>query len=125
MENQTTDESRPPRPAYNPYAEQGVYNQRALRPCDTHGITTHPGRGLGIAALAVAIVALLLSWIPLVNNLSVILGTIALLLAFGSLFQAGWAEGNRWWGIASCVIAVTAIFFGVTLYPLWSLWSVF
>ncbi|WP_205163747.1 hypothetical protein [Arthrobacter roseus] len=97
-----------------------MYNQRALRPCDTHGLTTHAGRGLGIAALVVALVALLLCWIPFVNNLSVILGAIAVLLAIGSLFQASWAKGNKWWGVLSFIIAVTAMIFGITLHPMWS-----
>lgn len=119
-ENQTTDESNPPLPVYNPYAEQSVYTQKAMSPCDTHGLTTHPGRGLGIAALAAAIGALLLSWIPVVNNLSVILGALGLLLATGSYLRASWAKGNKWWGVVSSVIAVTAMIIGVTLYPKWS-----
>lgn len=70
---------------------------------------TNAGKGLGIAALVIAIVALLLCWVPIVNNFAVFLGFVALILGVISLVIAAKRRGSKGMGIASSVIAIVAI----------------
>lgn len=70
---------------------------------------SNAGKGLGIAALVVAIVALALSWVPIINNFAAFLGFVGLVLGIVSLVLAAKRNGNKGLGIASSVIAVVAI----------------
>src|SRR6185312_12396464 len=70
---------------------------------------TTAGKGLGIAALVVAIVALLLCWVPIINNFAAFLGFVALVLGVISLVIAAKRNGSKGLGIASTVISVVAI----------------
>lgn len=70
---------------------------------------TSAGKGLGIAALVVAVVALLLCWVPIINNFAAFLGFAALVLGVVSLVIAAKRNGSKGLGIASAVIAVVAI----------------
>lgn len=70
---------------------------------------TTAGKGLGIAALVVAIVALTLCWVPIVNNFAAVLGFIALVLGIVSLIVASKRRGSKGLGIASSIIAIVAI----------------
>ncbi|MGO2051566.1 hypothetical protein CIK76_13820 [Glutamicibacter sp. BW80] len=67
------------------------------------------GKGLGIAALVIAIVALTLCWVPIVNNFAAVLGFVALILGIISLAIAAKRRGSKGLGIASSVIAIVAI----------------
>ncbi|MFC9934336.1 DUF4352 domain-containing protein [Glutamicibacter sp. NPDC127525] len=67
------------------------------------------GKGLGIAALVVAIVALALCWVPIVNNFAAVLGFIALVLGIVSLIVASKRRGSKGLGVASSIIAIVAI----------------
>lgn len=67
------------------------------------------GKGLGIAALVIAIVALTLCWVPIVNNFAAVLGFVALILGIVSLVLAAKRHGSKGLGIASSVIAIVAI----------------
>lgn len=67
------------------------------------------GKGLGIAALVIAIVALTICWVPIVNNFAAVLGFIALILGVISLIIASKKRGSKGLGIASSVIAIVAI----------------
>lgn len=66
------------------------------------------GRGLAITALVVAIVSLLLCWIPIVNNVVFFLGIIGLALAIPAYLRArkGKAGGS---GMAVAAIVVSAL----------------
>ena len=72
------------------------------------------GNGLGVAALVVGIIAIIGSWIPLLNVFSIILGFIALGLAIGGLVVS---RNNRPKGtsIAGLVLSILTIviFFAV------------
>ena len=70
---------------------------------------TTAGKGLGIAALVVGIVALALCWVPIVNNIAAVLGFIALVLGVISLVVASKRRGSKGLGIASSIIAIVAI----------------
>lgn len=70
---------------------------------------TSAGKGLGIAALVVAIVALVLCWVPIINNFAAFLGFVALVLGIISLVIAAKRNGSKGLGIASTIIAVVAI----------------
>lgn len=70
---------------------------------------TAAGKGLGIAALVIAIVALTLCWVPIINNLAAVLGFVALILGIVSLVIAAKRRGSKGLGIASSIIAVVAI----------------
>ena len=70
---------------------------------------TGAGKGLGIAALVVAIVALLLSWVPIINNFAAFLGFVSLALGIVSLVIAAKRHGGKGLGIAASVISVVAI----------------
>ncbi|WP_309080746.1 hypothetical protein [Zhihengliuella sp.] len=70
---------------------------------------TRAGRGLGITALVVALVAICLSALPIINNVAAVLGVIALGLGIASLVMASRRNGGKGFGIASTVIAVMAI----------------
>lgn len=66
------------------------------------------GRGLAIAALAVAIVSLALCWIPIVNNVVFFLGILGLVLAFIAHRRArkGKSEGK---GLAFAAILISIL----------------
>ena len=70
---------------------------------------TGAGKGLGIAALVIAIVALTLCWVPIINNLAAVLGFVALILGVVSLIIASMRNGGKGLGIASSIIAVVAV----------------
>lgn len=70
---------------------------------------TTAGKGLGIAALIVAIVALLLCWVPIINNFAAFLGFVSLVLGVISLVIAAKRRGSKGLGIAATVISVVAI----------------
>lgn len=70
---------------------------------------TTAGKGLGIAALIVAIVALLLCWVPIINNFAAFLGFVALVLGIISLVIAAKRRGSKGLGIASTIIAIISI----------------
>ncbi|MGL3807535.1 DUF4190 domain-containing protein [Paeniglutamicibacter sp. R2-26] len=67
------------------------------------------GKGLGVAALVIAIVALTLSWVPIINNFAAVLGIVALALGIFSLVFAIKRNGGKGLGIASTIIAVVSI----------------
>jgi hypothetical protein len=70
---------------------------------------SNAGRGLGVAALVIAIVALLLCWVPIVNNFAAFLGFVALVLGVFSVVIAAKRRGSKGMGIASSIIAIVAI----------------
>lgn len=70
---------------------------------------SNAGKGLGIAALVIAIVALTLCWVPIVNNFAAFLGFVALILGVISLVIAAKRRGSKGMGIASSIIAIVAI----------------
>lgn len=70
---------------------------------------TGAGKGLGIAALVIAIVALTLCWVPIINNLAAVLAIVALILGIVSLVVATKRNGGKGLGIASGIIAVVAV----------------
>ncbi|GHD05896.1 hypothetical protein [Zhihengliuella salsuginis] len=70
---------------------------------------TSAGKGLGVAALVTAIVAIVLSALPIINNFAAVLGVIALGLGIASLVIASKRHGGKGLGIASSIIAVVAI----------------
>lgn len=70
---------------------------------------SNAGKGLGVAALVIAIVALLLCWVPIVNNFAAFLGFVALILGVISLVVAAKRRGSKGMGIASSIIAIVAI----------------
>ncbi|WP_404289840.1 DUF4190 domain-containing protein [Glutamicibacter arilaitensis] len=70
---------------------------------------TNAGKGLGIAALVIAIVALTICWVPIVNNFAAVLGFVALILGIISLAIASKRRGSKGMGIAASVIAIVAI----------------
>jgi hypothetical protein len=70
---------------------------------------SNAGKGLGIAALIIAIVALLLCWVPIINNFAAFLGLVSLVLGVVSLVLAAKRNGTKGLGIASTVISIVAI----------------
>lgn len=70
---------------------------------------TSAGKGLGIAALVIAIVALALCWVPIVNNFAAVLGFIALGLGIASLIVAAKRHGGKGMGFAASIIAIVSI----------------
>lgn len=70
---------------------------------------TGAGKGVGIAALVIAIVALALCWVPIVNNIAAVLGVVALILGVISFILASKRHGGKGLGIASGIIAVVAV----------------
>ena len=70
--------------------------------------TPAPGKGMAITALVLAIVSLLLCWVPIVNNVVFFLGTIALVLAIVAYLRArkGRAGGK---GMSAAAIAISVL----------------
>lgn len=68
------------------------------------------GAGLAIASLVLGIIALLLSWVPIINNLAAVLAVVGLGLGIPALLRArkGTHEG-RGMAIAGLVTSVVAI----------------
>lgn len=66
------------------------------------------GRGLAIAALVVSLVALLLSWVPIVNNLAAVLAVVGLGLAIGAIVGAV-RKGRPGKGMAIAAAAVSVV----------------
>lgn len=75
----------------------------------TPAAKTSAGKGLGIAALVIAILALCLCWVPIINNFAAVLGFVALILGIISLVIAAKRNGSKGMGVASSIIAVVAI----------------
>ncbi len=80
----------------------------ALENSSQTGDPTGSGKGLAMTALGVAIVSLLLCWIPIVNNAVFFLGVIGLLLAAIAYRRArkGGAEGR---GMAFAAILISVL----------------
>lgn len=69
-----------------------------------------PGKGLAISALVVAIVALLLCWIPFINTISFILGLVALGLAIAAIvITVRRKAGPRGLAIAGAAVAAASL----------------
>lgn len=68
------------------------------------------GGGLAIAALVLAVIALLLCWIPIVNNLAFVLGLLALALGGIAWFRSrGGRRAGRGPAVAAAVVSVVAM----------------
>lgn len=70
------------------------------------------GNGLGVAAMVVGIIAIVGSWIPLINIISVVLGFIALGLAIGGLVvsKSGRPKGTSIAGLVLSIITIVLFF---------------
>lgn len=68
------------------------------------------GKGLSIAALVLAGVALLLCWVPIVNNVVFFLGLVAVILAIVALIIAIKSQGaSRGMAIAALVVGALSM----------------
>ena len=68
------------------------------------------GGGLAVAALVLAIIALLLCWIPIVNNLAFVLGLLALALGAIAWFRSRKGRrAGRGLSVAAAVVSVVAM----------------
>ncbi len=73
------------------------------------GSKSTAGKGLGVAALVIAIVALCLCWVPIINNFAAVLGFVALVFGVISLIVASKKNGGKGLGVASTIIAIVSI----------------
>jgi hypothetical protein len=96
---------------------QGQYGQPAPPYAGTpYGPTAHggPRNGLGVAALVVAIVSVLVAWVPFVGLLGVIGGIVAIILGAVALGRVGRGEAsNRSQSIAGIVLGALAVLLGI------------
>ena len=94
-------------PAYQqPYGQSGYDNQQQ----------GGGSNGLAIAALVCGIIALLLSWIPVINFLSFILGLIAIVLGGVGIAKAKDGRGGKGLAIAGLVTGLLALLVGFLIY---------
>ncbi len=104
-----------------PYGQQGQYGPSAQYgppggPYGGYGPTAHggPRNGMGVAALIVAIVSVLVAWVPFVGLLGVIGGIVAIILGAVALSRAGRGEAsNRSQSIAGIVLGALAVLLGI------------
>lgn len=75
---------------------------------EPHGSATPKGRALAVTALVIAIVSLLLCWIPIVNNVVFFLGVVGLIVAVIALVRArkGKAAGRT---MSAAAIGLSAL----------------
>lgn len=79
------------------------------------------GSGLAIASMVLGIIALLLSWIPIVNNLAAVLAVVALGLGIPALLRARrGVAGGRGLAITGLVTSVVALVLVVVTQLLFS-----
>lgn len=99
-------------PAYGPPPGQPPYDTPPTGYSDQGGEQPKPrkGSGLAIAALVVGAIALLLCWVPIVNNFAAILAVVGLALGIPALISA--RRGKRTGSglaLASVIVSVLAI----------------
>lgn len=78
--------------------------------------TKKGGNGLGIASMIVGIIAIIGSWIPLVNIFSLILGIVALGLAIGGLVVSKYGSRSKGASIAGLILSIITILIFFVMY---------
>lgn len=78
--------------------------------------TQKRGNGLGVAALVLGIIAILGSWIPILNVFSVLLGFVALGLAIGGLVISKKSNRPKGTSIAGLVLSILTILIFFAVY---------
>jgi hypothetical protein len=111
-----------------PYAQQPLYGQQppygnnvypqpGASPAYPVYVTTAPtGNGLGVAALIVGVIALIGSWIPFLNVVSLVFAIVALLLAICGIIVGAVKKRTKGSAIAGLILAIISIiiFAGMT-----------
>jgi hypothetical protein len=102
--------SHPPQAPYQPYA-----------PVPPYAAPPKKGAGLAIAAMVLGIIALLLSWVPIVNNLAAVLAVVGLALGIPALvFARRGTHGGTGLAITGLVTSVLAIVLVIATQALYS-----
>jgi hypothetical protein len=98
-----------PAPAPYPSYEQPSYGPPGAPP----GPPPAQGSGLAIASMVLGIIALLLSWVPIINNLAAVLGLVGLGLGIPALIRArrgtGAGTGLAITGLVTSVLAIVIV----------------
>jgi hypothetical protein len=96
--------SQPPQAPYQQYAPY-----QPVPPVPWHG-QPPKGSGLAIAAMVLGIIALLLSWLPIINNLAAVLALVGLGLGIPALLRARrGTHGGKGLAITGLVTSVVAL----------------
>jgi hypothetical protein len=100
--------SQPPQAPHQPFAPPPAY------------APPRKGAGLAIASLVLGIIALLLSWVPIINNLAAVLAVVGLGLGIPALLRArrGTHDGRGMAiaGLVTSVVALVVVFATQALY---------
>ncbi|WP_157944151.1 DUF4190 domain-containing protein [Blastococcus atacamensis] len=94
------------------YPPQAPYSQQYAPPPPPPVQPTQPVKssGLAVAALVLGIIALVLSWVPIINNMAAVLAVVGLALGIPALVQARkGARSGKGMAIAGVVTSVVAI----------------
>lgn len=124
-----TPETAPPYPPPSPYQHPPQPGPPAggYPPPPYYGYPSpvQPKNGLGIAALVLALVGLLGSWVPFVNAVSIVLGIVAIVLGVLGRGRAKRGTANNGGiAIAGVVLGALAIIVGLAFIALWAtLWK--
>ncbi|TFV64548.1 DUF4190 domain-containing protein [Geodermatophilus sp. DF01-2] len=90
--------SHPPQAPYQPYPPVPQYEQPKR------------GAGLAVASMVLGIIALLLSWVPIINNLAAVLAVVGLGLGIPALLRARrGTHGGKGLAITGLVTSVVAL----------------
>lgn len=74
------------------------------------------GNGLGVASMVVGIIAIIGSWIPLVNFFSLILGIVALGLGIGGLVVSRNGSRSKGTSFAGLILSIITILIFLSMY---------